>query len=165
MRSQTQELVKTFVEKHPELHDVLEVGCRPAGGSESISGLVDNRHYVGTDMQDGPGVNVVVNGHDLSTNFGEEFDLVMCFDTLEHDDKFWLTIEEMKKVLRPGGYLLLGVPGRYCPYHEHPHDYWRFMEDGVRSFFDGMTDVWIEVQKDQVSHEFEDEIYGYARKT
>lgn len=165
MRHQTQELVKRFLDEHTDLNDVLEVGCRPAGGNENIAGLMQHRKYTGVDMTPGEGVTKVLNGHDLSKEFGEEFDIVFCFDTLEHDDKFWLTIEEMKKVLRPGGYLVLGVPGRYCPYHEHPHDYWRFMEDGVRSFFDDMSDSWIEVQKDDINHAYEDEIYGYAKKT
>jgi len=31
--------------------------------------------------------------------------------------------------------MLIGVPGRMCPLHDHPSDYWRFMPNGVVSMF------------------------------
>lgn len=39
------------------------------------------------------------------------FDLVLSNSTLEHDRRFWLTLAELRRLLRPGGLLLLGVPG------------------------------------------------------
>ena len=39
------------------------------------------------------------------------FDLVMSVSTLEHDKHFWLSLAEMKRVLRPGGVLAIAVPG------------------------------------------------------
>ena len=44
--------------------------------------------------------------------FGDAaFDLVLSNSTLEHDRRFWLTLAEARRVLKPGGLLLLGVPG------------------------------------------------------
>ena len=36
--------------------------------------------------------------------------VVVCCATLEHDKRFWLSVKEMQRVLRPGGLLVIGVP-------------------------------------------------------
>ena len=41
----------------------------------------------------------------------ESFVLVMSNAVLEHDKHFWLTLAEMKRVTRPGGLMVIGVPG------------------------------------------------------
>jgi SAM-dependent methyltransferase len=41
----------------------------------------------------------------------QEFDTVLSNATLEHDRFFWKTVAEMKRVLKPGGLLVIGVPG------------------------------------------------------
>jgi SAM-dependent methyltransferase len=51
------------------------------------------------------------NGNDLSQFADGVFDVVVSNATLEHDPRFWLTLAEMRRVLRPGGLLLIGVPG------------------------------------------------------
>jgi SAM-dependent methyltransferase len=39
------------------------------------------------------------------------FDLVLSNATLEHDPYFWKSTSEMRRILAPGGILMLGVPG------------------------------------------------------
>ena len=39
------------------------------------------------------------------------FDLILCSATLEHDKRFWRSVSEMRRVLRPGGLLIISVPG------------------------------------------------------
>ena len=58
-----------------------------------------------------PGVtNVLANANEMP--FADaSFDLVMSVSTLEHDKHFWLSLAEMKRVLRPGGVLAIAVPG------------------------------------------------------
>lgn len=51
------------------------------------------------------------NGNDLSRFADGAFDIVMSNAALEHDPFFWLTLAEMRRVLKPGGLLLIGVPG------------------------------------------------------
>lgn len=157
MRHQTREFVDKFVKEHPnKFATALEVGSRDVNGQ--ITDLLTGMAYTGVDMEPGGCVTKVVNGHDLKKYFKKkQFDLVLCFDMLEHDDKFWLTVENMKKVLAPGGYLLIGVPARNCPQHDHPSDYWRFMGAGVATFFEGFDDM-------QIFPEGDDEIYAYGRK-
>jgi SAM-dependent methyltransferase len=94
------------------------------------------------------------NANDMRQFEDDSFDLVLCCSTLEHDKRFWLSVAEMKRVLRPGGLLVICVPG-YVKDPEHDQgrstltyrvhyafDYYRFSEQAVREvFFDGMERV------------------------
>jgi SAM-dependent methyltransferase len=94
------------------------------------------------------------NANDMSQFKRDWFDLVLCCSTLEHDKRFWLSVAEMKRVLRPGGLLVIGVPG-YVKDPEADHgysthtyrvhysfDYYRFSEQAVRDvIFEGMDRV------------------------
>ena len=91
----------------------------------------DAKEYIGIDIEEGLGVDRIVDMHELSKHFEPEyFDLVVCTEVFEHDPKFWVTLEEIKKVLKPGGYFLFSVPNA-GEYHPYPKDYWRFMQDGI----------------------------------
>jgi SAM-dependent methyltransferase len=100
---------------------------------------------------------VAGNANDMRGAFADEtFDLVLCCSTLEHDKHFWLSVAEMKRVMRPGGLLVIGVPG-YVKDEERDHgrstltyrvhytfDYYRFSEQAVREvFFSDMERVQV----------------------
>ncbi len=104
---------------------------------------------------DGEITAVTGNANDMRDVFEDDyFDLVVCSATLEHDKRFWLTVSEMKRVLKPGGLLIVSVPG-YVKSPERDHgfsthtyrvhyrfDYYRFSEQAVREvFFEGMRGV------------------------
>jgi SAM-dependent methyltransferase len=98
---------------------------------------------------------VKANANDMRALFRSNwFDLVLCCSTLEHDKRFWRSVSEMRRVLRPGGLLIISVPG----YVRNPEtdsgrstrtyrvhytvDYYRFSEQAVRQvFFEGMERV------------------------
>ena len=108
------------------------------------------------DMPSEDGITAVTgNANDMRNVFKDNlFDLVVCSATLEHDKRFWLTLGEMKRVLRPGGLLIISVPGYVKDserdqgrathtYRVHYRfDYYRFSEQAVREvFFEGMRRV------------------------
>ena len=103
---------------------------------------------------DGEVTAVKGNANDMREFKRDWFDLVVCCSTLEHDKRFWLSCAEMRRVLRPGGLLVVGVPGYVkdeerdqgrstLTYRVHYRfDYYRFSEQAVREvFFDGMERV------------------------
>ncbi len=51
------------------------------------------------------------NAHDLSCFKDHTFELVMSNSMLEHDPSFWKTTSEAYRVLAPGGWMIIGVPG------------------------------------------------------
>lgn len=124
---------------------VLEVGSLNVNGSvrEIFS---DAKHYVGVDICLGKGVDLLIKGAHVKEHFPKEyFDCVVCTETLEHDAEFWQTLDGIKAVLRPGGWLIITVATIGCPYHAYPRDYWRFTEDALKYVaFCGFDDVVIE---------------------
>ena len=51
------------------------------------------------------------NANNMKIFKDETFDTVLCNGVLEHDKFFWKTISEIKRVTKPGGVIVIGVPG------------------------------------------------------
>lgn len=125
----------------PKPGRVLEVGAYNVNGTPRSVFEPYAESYIGTDMQAGPGVDVVVNNDDLRDKFQyQSFDTVICCEVLEHDSYFGDTLFSMKQhLLKPGGHLIISTPTFGFPLHRYPKDYWRFGEDAYREvFFAGM---------------------------
>lgn len=110
---------------------VLEVGSLDVNGS--VRSLFNRRatEYVGVDMRPGPGVDIVARAAALPFD-DALFDVVVTTETLEHDATFWLTMAEIGRVLKPGGYLILTTRGNGFGEHHEPDDFWRFMPSSRR---------------------------------
>jgi SAM-dependent methyltransferase len=96
--------------------DVLEVGAVPSGESLlSLPALAGASSRVGVNL-DGPHrfqhfEILRADANALSCFQDESFDTVVCNAVLEHDPQFWKAIAEMRRVTRPGGLIVIGVPG------------------------------------------------------
>jgi SAM-dependent methyltransferase len=86
--------------------------------------------YVNIDLFAVPGVDVVTDAERLP--FGADtFQRIECDAVLEHVRDPVRVIDEMYRVLAPGGYLHLVTP--FChPFHEYPKDFRRFTLDGLK---------------------------------
>lgn len=165
-------LVKEVFEKKGPFNSVLDVGSRDINGT--VKGFILEAaapfpaRIVGIDMIGGDNVDVVMNGHDLMERFEpESFDLVTCCEMIEHDNAFWITVENMRKIVKPGGYLMITAPGINFFKHDFPHDYFRFTEEAFSHvFFKGWEDVFVENHHDDKSQYSNgpNTILGYARK-
>jgi SAM-dependent methyltransferase len=116
--------------------DTLEVGALDVNGS--VRRLFTGA-YVGVDMRDGPGVDIVCNAHDLKDEFFEHpgFGVVVCTEMLEHDDRPWESVQQMHAVALRSGLLIITARGydrRGCfPLHDYPEDLWRYSVPGLRA--------------------------------
>jgi SAM-dependent methyltransferase len=122
--------------RFPELTgDVLDVGC----GNKPYRALVPAMRYVGLDV-DTPFTRKVAAA-DLfydGTTFpcgNESFDAVLCSQVLEHVFTPERFLAEIRRVLRPGGKLLLAVPFMWDE-HEQPHDFGRYSSFGLRALLE-----------------------------
>lgn len=113
---------------------ILEVGSYDENGS--VRHLFHTKDYVGVDMRSGPGVDRVINAHYLAVNLPGPYDVIVCTEMLEHDDRFWVSLHQMGLVLRQGGHLILTTRGNGFPHHAYPDDYWRFMPDSGTHLLD-----------------------------
>lgn len=108
-------------------------------GSRNINGAPERRtpSYIGIDRIAGDRVDLVADGQRLPFD-DATFDYVICAETLEHDTAPWLTAREIIRVSKPGGLVIVTVPGIGFPRHDFPSDYWRFTTDGLALLFDGL---------------------------
>ena len=135
---------------------VLEIGSYDENGT--VRPLFHGT-YVGVDMRDGPGVDVVAPSHELPQPDGAAA-VVVCTEMLEHDPSPWLTMLEIRRVLQPEGYLILTARGNGFPLHAYPDDYWRFMPSSFRRLFDLAGCDTVEVVEDPQAPG----LFGLARR-
>ena len=107
---------------------VLDLGC----------GHPPYRDYagkwrIGVDLRANDGVDVVANAYYLPFR-NNSIDSVICSELLEHLANPHDAVEEIGRVLTPGGKIFLTT--RFCyPLHGEPEDYYRFTEFGLRHLF------------------------------
>jgi SAM-dependent methyltransferase len=112
---------------------VLEVGSYQVPGQESLGELrplFSDHEYVGLDQRPGAGVDIVGDVEDLPFHDGS-FGTVVAMSAFEHVQRFWRGFDEVFRVLRPDGALLVSCPF-YFHIHAHPSDYWRFTPEAFK---------------------------------
>jgi SAM-dependent methyltransferase len=117
----------------------LEVGSRDYGETQDLRAFFPGETYIGVDLSDGKGVDTTV---DLTQPFEaideqlgqQRFGTIFSFSVMEHCDNPFLMAENMERLLKPGGRIVLSVPFAW-KFHGYPSDYWRFTREGVKKLF------------------------------
>lgn len=110
---------------------ILEVGSQSINGSLRESALPTTR-YVGIDIEEGEGVDLVAEPGAAFPVKDAEFDLVMATSVFEHDPCFWVTFLEMCRAAKDGGYIYINAPSNGLV-HRYPQDNWRFYPDSGKA--------------------------------
>jgi SAM-dependent methyltransferase len=118
---------------------VVEAGAYNYNGSARDAITVhDPASYLGTDVQPGPGVDVVCPAEKLPDVLGEaSTDIVISTEMLEHAEDWQAAMAGIAAILKPGGLLVLTTRSPGFPYHPHPGDFWRFPVDLMEWIADG----------------------------
>lgn len=88
--------------------------------------------YLGMDLGIGRNVDIVLADPYIWPLEDASVDVVISGQALEHVEFFWLTFQELARVLRPGGRALLIAPSGGME-HRYPVDCWRFYPDAYRA--------------------------------
>lgn len=89
-----------------------------------------NWRYLGLDMVAGANVDIVLKDpYDWAEIASNSVDVMISGQAFEHIEFFWISMEEIARVLKPGGLCCIIAPsGGYE--HRYPVDCWRFYPDG-----------------------------------
>jgi SAM-dependent methyltransferase len=109
---------------------VIELGALGEGRRALAKGASE---YLVTNIVAGAATYLNAAAMDLPDNSVDAF---VCESMLEHVQKPEQVIDEIRRVLRPGGTLLLVTPWMY-PFHEAPGDYLRFSESALTHMLHG----------------------------
>lgn len=87
-------------------------------GSMDINGnnryLFSDSDYTGVDIGEGPNVDIVCPAHEFK---GEGYNVVISTEMLEHDKHYAKSLENMVRILKPGGLLIVSCATE--PRREH----------------------------------------------
>lgn len=107
---------------------VLDYGC----GDKPYEWMFRKKfeQYIGVDLTTTEAADYVVNQEDKLPVDDQSIDLVLSTQVLEHVKETNHYLQEIHRVLKANGYLLLSTHGVW-PYHPCPNDYWRWTIDGL----------------------------------
>lgn len=138
----TRKRLNCFIKKHATNKKTLDLGC----GNSPYSKYFPNR--IGLDLEKSKNIDIVGNVHALSFK-DKTFDTVLSTELLEHVKNPQKAIDEMKRVLKPNGKLILTTRFIF-PLHDTPNDYYRFTKYGLRYLLREWDIVEIEEETDTI---------------
>ena len=94
--------------------------------------LFSGKRYIKQDMRDfdPPCIDVICDIAEMKPISNESIGLVLNLESLEHLPSPQKAIDEIHRVLRPNGLLILTTVMHF-KIHRAPKDYWRFTPDGI----------------------------------
>jgi len=124
-----------FVQEHiaARMDDGLKV-IEFGGSNGFLAGILEGAAY--EVAPNAPAVDV----QDLSSYPADEYDIVVLDEILEHVARPWVAVEEVRRILKPGGCLITSSPFLIAE-HRMPKDYWRFTKDGYRVLLENYSTV------------------------
>jgi SAM-dependent methyltransferase len=149
MRELIKQFVKICAETLPILEPIYEFGSLQVPGQEGFADLrplFPGKKYVGADMREGPGVDVILNLHYIDLPSGS-VGTVLILETLEHVEFPRKAIKEVHRILKSNGILIISSTMNW-PIHDHPYDYWRFTPNAFLSLLKPFTSSFVDYAGD-----------------
>lgn len=144
MRKDIRLFVQIAAESLPLKDEIYEFGALQVAGEpelEDLRPLFPGRTYVGCDMRPGPGVDRVLDLHEIALPDASA-GTVICMDTLEHVEHPRRAMRELYRILAPGGIAVISSVMNF-PIHGYPQDFWRFTPEGFRSLLNCFDDSFV----------------------
>jgi len=149
VRSEAFDLCKELLERFgadPQGRSI-DVGGAPwvmydeMGQPNPILDLNREVEFLDPDEDKGAGHKIdFLDAHSILSLQGK-YDIVYCFDTLEHIPDPFLFCKHLLEITKIGGYVFVATVFRW-PYHPSPEDYWRFTPSALRLLFTESEILW-----------------------
>ena len=125
---------------------VLDIACGEGYGSNLLSGLASE--VIGVDIDDATVDNAKIKYRHSNLQFltgsaaeipcaDAYFDVVVSFETIEHHDQHDKMMQEIKRVLKPGGLLMISSPDKFFhsdkPGYKNPYHVKELYADEFKS--------------------------------
>jgi SAM-dependent methyltransferase len=127
MRQAVKDFVKIVGDSIKIPAPIFEFGSLQVPGQEGFADLrllFPNKKYIGCDMREGPGVDKILDLHDISIP-SETVGTALCLETLEHVEFPHRALKEIYRILKPEGVVVISSAMK-LHIHDYPNDYWRF---------------------------------------
>ncbi|PID40036.1 MAG: hypothetical protein CR984_05300 [Proteobacteria bacterium] len=112
---------------------IVDLGSVSIGGNYRQFFDVPQWSYTGVDIVEGDNVDLVLSDPyswiEIPTG---SVDVFISGQAFEHIAFFWRTMQEIQRILKPGGLCCIIAPSG-GPEHRYPIDCWRFYPDGFRA--------------------------------
>lgn len=125
----TRKHLDAFLKRHKTDSKILDLGSSRAPYKKYFPNSVT------VDIDESTKPDIVADAHNMHMLHDGEFETILCTEMLEHLCNPFKGIEEMARVLRTGGKLILTTRFIY-PIHESPHDYFRFTKYGLQKLLE-----------------------------
>lgn len=107
-------------EKFSERFDnkqIIEIGSLIINGT--LRDIFRSQHYIGVDLGEGPGVDIISKGHKLLFQ-NNTFDVALSAECFEHDEHWIKTFQKMLNITRPDGIIVFSCATDGRPEHGTP---------------------------------------------
>ena len=134
MRQLIKEWVSIAATSLPIVGPIYEFGSLQVLGQEGFADLrtlFPNKQYVGCDMREGPGVDKIIDLHDIDLP-DESVGTALSLDTLEHVEYPYKAMDEIYRIILPDGIAVISSVMQF-PIHDYPYDYLRFTPEAFKS--------------------------------
>ena len=146
------ENVSAFIAKQADLHDsesitLLDIAPQVHAGAKQffLKSQVDTADI---DPLSGADYIIDITRNNAATIPDEMFDLVVCTEVLEHTVQPFAAVDEIFRMLKKGGLLLMTTPFNFRIHGPLP-DCWRFSEHGIRALLTKFDSVQITPLEDE----------------
>jgi len=142
---------------------IVEFGSYQVEGQEgyaNLRGMFAGKPYLGCDMRAGPGVDRIEDVSNISLP-DESVGTILCVETFEHVFEVRRAFDEVFRVLKPGGILLITSPLNFR-IHGYPDDYWRMTPSCLKRM---MRPYEGRIIGEQGSHSFPHSVMALGVKT
>jgi SAM-dependent methyltransferase len=138
MHQSSYEKMEAFVDNYlkPKKNEyliILDLGSQDVNGSYKPLFSLSKWKYIGLDVSEGKNVDIVIPDPYSWSGIGSNYaDVIISGQTFEHIEYIWLTMDEIFRVLKPGGICCIIAPSSGAE-HKYPTDCWRIYPDGFKA--------------------------------